>query len=159
MTEWNTLTFADMKTANPDKISSQVLDMLFQRGRDLQSLLQEPYNSPLLLRDCIIRAVKRESFYLPLITTQVPTDPNTLHTRLHQCIRQMEVEKPAQVTKGNVFYVDPDDKHEDENNEEITLHFNDNGQPFFKRRIMRGSSSFSTLNYSRGNRRFQRGPY
>lgn len=62
-TEWSRLTFANMKQENADKSTSQVLDLLFQRARDLQILLlQDPYNSPSLLREYIIRAVKSERF-------------------------------------------------------------------------------------------------
>lgn len=53
-------------------------------------MLDEAYNEPILLRDFIVRAVRDEGFYVPLITGFIPTNPDAPHTRLHQCIRQCE---------------------------------------------------------------------
>lgn len=61
-TEWNTLKLSAIKAKHPDKPVSQVLDLLFQRAKDSQTMLDEAYHSPILLRDCIIRAVKDEEF-------------------------------------------------------------------------------------------------
>lgn len=156
-TEWNTLTFAEMKRKHTDNSSSQLLDLLYQRARELQSLLEKPYESPLLLRDCIIRAVKDEKFYVPLVTTTIPEDPNALHTRLHQCIRQQDTasSKLTPTSSSQLYLLEPEP--DDENDEsELQLHYNANS-PFFKRQIMRGSNSFSTPNYRRNN--FNRGRY
>lgn len=82
------MTFSSLKADYSDKPTSQILDLLFQRARDLQSMLDEAHHSPLLLRDCIERGVKNEDFYVRLITTDMPADPDSPHTRHHQRIRQ-----------------------------------------------------------------------
>lgn len=159
-TEWNSLKFSAMKVKYPDKPTSQLLDLLFQRAKDLQSMLDEAYHSPILLRDCIVRAVKDEDFYVPLITAVIPTDPDALHTRLHQCIRQRESNpSTSSSAPAKVYHMDNDI---DDGDAEYELCYTDNGAPIFKRRIMRGSSSFSTPDYrqnymARGRRRFYRG--
>lgn len=141
-TEWNSLKFSTMKQQHPDKSSSQVLDLLFQRAKDLQSTLNEAYHSPILLRDCIVRAVKDEEFYVPLMTAVIPTDPEALQTRLHQCIRQRDyIPKSPNSTSAKIYHIDGEEDHSDA---EYELCYTDNGSPVFKRRIMRGSSSFST---------------
>lgn len=134
-----------MKLKHPGKSNPQLLDLIFQRARDLQALLKDPYESPLLLQDCIIRAVKDEPFYTPLITTTIPQDPNALHTRLHQCLRQQDSisSNSQEPSKSSMYFVDP----ENENEENFEVCYNENGTPFFRRRIMRGSSSFSTPDY------------
>lgn len=101
-TEWNTPSFENIKLKHPNKSISQQLDVLFQRARDLQTMIDNAYNSPLLLRDCIINAVKSQSFYIPLITSAIPTVPNILHTRLHQCIRQ-KYTAPSLSTKNPAY--------------------------------------------------------
>lgn len=132
-TEWNTI--------------SQLLDLLLQPAKELQSLPEKPYGSPLLLSDYIIRAVKDEKFYLPLITTTVPEDPNALRTRLHQCIRQLNTTtNPSPSSSTQVFFTDP----EPDEQRELELHYNSNA-PFFKRQIMCGSNSFSPPTYNRNN--------
>lgn len=59
-TEWNTLSIREIRQKHSDKTTSEVFHCLFQRARDLQSLLDKAYQSPILLRDCIIEAVKIE---------------------------------------------------------------------------------------------------
>ena len=44
-TEWNTLSFSDIKQKNPGKRTSQILDLVFQPACNIQSLLDEPNNS------------------------------------------------------------------------------------------------------------------
>lgn len=159
ITEWNTLTFSDMKHKHPNKTTVQYLDLLYQRARDLQSMLDPVYQSPLLLRDCIMNAVKAEPFYTPLLTSPLPGDPDTLHTRLHQCIRQQDTISHINPQSSHsskptpVYHADtPDTDTVDDLDSFLPLDsfevlYNDRGQPYFKRRIMRGSSSFSTPNY------------
>ena len=123
-------------------------------------MLDEPYNSPLLLLDCIIRAVKHEPFYAPLIATTIPQDPNTLHTRLHQCIRQQQNANPKLIPSApSAIYLA--DEEDEANTEEFELHYMESGNPVFKRRILRRSSSFSMSEHNgiRGNyrRSFQKG--
>lgn len=155
ITKWNTLSFADIK--HPDSSRSQLLYFLFQRARNLQSMLDAPCNSPLLMRCYIIRVVKNEPFYVPLITMSIPQDQNTFHTQLHRCTHRHEVENlwRAPSASSKVYHVEREDS---ENDEEFELHYTDSGAPFFKQRIMRGTSSFSTLNH-RGKRSFYRGSY
>lgn len=69
---------------------SESLDLLHQRGQDLQSMLPNKYNSLLLLHDFILRAVRKESFYEPLRTSTILDDRNKLETRRHQCIQKNE---------------------------------------------------------------------
>lgn len=103
-----------------------------------------------MLRDRIIRAVKGETFYAPLITTAIPKEPDTVHTRLHQCIRQGETANSnfTPSPSSNVYLASQDD---DETGEKMKLHYSNSGSPFFERIIMRGSSSFSKADY-KGNR-------
>lgn len=80
ITECNGLKFIDFKTKYPAKSPAEILDKLYYRAQDLQLLLESEYQSKLLLRDCIIRAVKDEPFYTPLTTIIIPKDPDELHT-------------------------------------------------------------------------------
>lgn len=83
----------------------KALELLFQRARDLQSILQATYKTPLLLCDCVIRAAKDETFYIPLITTAIPQDPDDLHLRLYQCNRQLRsCRSKTNATSSSVFY-------------------------------------------------------
>lgn len=63
-TDWKDLSFSDFRTKEKGKSKPETLDMLNYRAQDLLSLLDTPYQSRLLLRDCIIRAVKSEHFRL-----------------------------------------------------------------------------------------------
>lgn len=94
------------------------------------------------------------------MTTQKHTDLISLHTRLHQCIRQLDTAKKLSSTSPRKIYlVDADEKEQEKNSEEIILHFSQQGTPFPKRRIMQGSISFSTTDYKRGNYGNRRGSY
>lgn len=64
-TEWNTLSFLDIKRKNTDLNASRCLDILSQRARDLRSLLDYACQFPPLLCDCVIKTVTSESFYTP----------------------------------------------------------------------------------------------
>jgi len=83
--EWNALSFRSF--VKPGISSAQALDELFARARDLQAMLKAPYDSDLLLRDTITRAVQDESFYGLLSATDIPADSGILHTRLQKCIQ------------------------------------------------------------------------
>lgn len=156
ITEWNILRFSDFKIKDPSKTPAQHLDLLFQKARDQQSMLDPAYHSPLLPRDCIINAIKSESFYTSLLTTTLPQNPNVLHTRLHQFIRQQDTVSPPTTVSTKP---DPSkqlyDSYKPEESkldsylplDSFDVLYNDRGQPFFKRRIMHGSSSPSTSNY------------
>lgn len=74
-TKWNTLSFREIRQKHPDKTTPEVLDCLFQRARQLQSLLDETYQSPIHLRDCIIKAVKIKQFHVPFTAGEIPNDP------------------------------------------------------------------------------------
>lgn len=45
LTECSTLTSSDMKIKQPDKTTTQHLDLLYQKARDLQSMLDSVYQS------------------------------------------------------------------------------------------------------------------
>lgn len=64
-TEWNILRFSAMKGKHPVKPASLVLDLLFKRAKDFQTMLDDAYRSPILLCDRIIRAVKDEVSMFP----------------------------------------------------------------------------------------------
>lgn len=145
--------FQGIKLKHPTKSAAEQLGILFQRARDLQSLLDDAYNSPLLLRDCIVNAVKSQPFYELLSTTATPEESNNLHKRLHQCIRQQETASISiSKTLDSAVYLFDDENEEDI--AQIELHFSQNGKTFFRRRIMRGSS-FSTPEYCRQSGNFQ----
>lgn len=90
ISEGNNLSFSDFRTKEKETQNLDFLDMLYYRPQDLQSILDTPYQSRLILRDCIIRAVKGEPFYAPLITMPIPRDPDELHTRLHQVMKHQD---------------------------------------------------------------------
>lgn len=77
-TEWSSLKLADMKEKYPTRSAYNVVDLLSQRVRDLQSLLKDPYDLLLYLRAYIIGAVENEPFYSQLLKTAIPQDPNAL---------------------------------------------------------------------------------
>jgi len=151
--EWNALSFRSF--VKPGISSAQALDELFARARDLQAMLKAPYDSDLLLRDTITRAVQDESFYGLLSATDIPADSGILHTRLQKCI---QVSRSAvRNTSSNVvtqsgndstyFAVDPDENSDDQ----WELFYGQNGSPFFKRRNLRAPWSFSPYrSWSRG---------
>lgn len=162
-TEWNTLSFRDFKNKEKGKSDSEILDMLYYRAQDLQSLLDTPYQSRLLLRDCIIRAVNAEPFYAPLTTMPIPRDPDELHIRLHQVMKQQDTAAPSGTSSTplnqnslrslSAYYFDDDPtSNDDPDPTEFEILFNQNGKPFFKRRIMRGSSSFNPSKSNHYNR-------
>lgn len=68
ITKWNSLTFVDLERQILGKTETQYLDLLCQHDRELQSMLDPVYESSLLLRDCIINAVKSKQLYIPLLT-------------------------------------------------------------------------------------------
>lgn len=84
-----------MRRKEPDRTKSQVLHIFYQHAKDLQTMLDDTYQSPLLFHDCLIKAVKSEPFYAPLRTVAIRTDPRTLHTCLRQCIWQRETASNA----------------------------------------------------------------
>lgn len=132
--EWNTLSFLDIKRKITDKSTSRCLDILFQRALDLQSLLDYAYQSPLLLRECVIKAVKSESLYAPLMVGEIPGDQNTLHTRLHQFTRQIQTTLPVTSnSKGagplQIFFTE---EREAEDSSDLEVLYNAWGQPYFK---------------------------
>jgi len=88
--------------------------------------------------------VKEEPFYAPLITATIPRDPNQLQTRLHQRIRQHDTSVVDRSTIPKAVYFADDCEDEDS---EIELQYTKDGKPFFKRRIMGGSSSFLPTDY------------
>lgn len=154
--EWNGLKFRNFFKS--DKSLSQSLDDMFVRARDIQAVLKEPYNSQILLRDTIIRAVREETFYSLLAATDIPEDPNTLHTRLQQCIQKTDARSGKSgdsVTRpDNPTYLF-DDQEVIPFDDEYDIYYGHNG-PMFKRRIMRQSSSFNPSSY-RGRSRFRPG--
>lgn len=89
-TKWNTLTFADLEVKHTGKTNAAYFDLLFRCVCSLLFELDPGHHSLLLFRDCIIKAVKTEPFYTLLLTTYIPQDPNMLHIRLYQCVRQLE---------------------------------------------------------------------
>lgn len=142
-------TKSKIKREYPGTLPSQQLGLLFQRARDLQSLLDDANHSPLLLQDCNVKAVELEPFFVPLIAGEIPNDPNVLRTRLHQCLRQYETALVGNVTKDltqtKPYFVE--ENKDNGGNAKVEVFYNERGQPFFKHRIMRGSSSFSTPDY------------
>lgn len=62
---------------------------------DFQIIFKDECNSPLLQRDCFIKAVKLDPFYVPLMAGNISTDGITLHTSLHKYIRQQELPSRA----------------------------------------------------------------
>lgn len=101
-TKWNSLKYSDFKAQQPSKITPELLYLLFYRAQDLQTLLDEDFQTPLLLRDCILRAVKLESFYQPLVTSIIPRDPHESHTCLHQVLSNKNDATNLPVNKSNV---------------------------------------------------------
>lgn len=139
-----------MKLQNPDKPTSQVLDLFFQRAKDLQSFFGNAYDSPILHRDCTVRGVKDEDFYFPLIDSNVPTDLIELHTRRYQCIGQyLSASVSFSTTSCNVYRIDGDNKNVEA---KYQLYYASNGSPVLKRKIMRGSSSCPSLDQTIINR-------
>lgn len=106
-------------------------------------MLNEACHSPILLRDCFARAVKKEDFYLSLITAVIPINPDALHTRLYQCIRQSGSKSSTSFSvPGKVYHMND---NMDDSDAEYKLCYTDNGAPIFKSRILRGFYSFSNL--------------
>lgn len=50
ITEWNTLRYSEFRVNLSDEPSSESLEFLFKRTKDVKSLLDEAYQSPLLSR-------------------------------------------------------------------------------------------------------------
>lgn len=135
------------------KSNPEILDMLYSRAQDLQLLLDTPYQSRLHLRDCIIRAVQNEPFYDPSTTMPIPHDPDKLHARLHQVMKQQDNSNFSVGSPSNphitaamkslpAYYVNSDSTTGDKYNPtEFEVLFNHNEQPYFKSRIMRGPTS------------------
>lgn len=96
-----------------------------------------------------MNAIKSEPFFIPVITTAVPRDPITLHALLHQCYLQLDTSlnngtpTKTKTSSSNIFLLDEDNTK----SRPIDLHYSQGGNAYFKRRITRGSSSFSNPNY------------
>lgn len=126
--------------------------MKYYRALDLQSLLDAPYQSRLLLRDCIVSAVKNGPFSATRKAMPISRDPDELHTRLHQFMKQQDASAlPASnllkthsmnTLKPLLAYYFEDKPNNDTDPSDFEVLFNQHKQPFFKQRIMRGSSSF-----------------
>ena len=99
--------------------------------------------------------MKAEKLYPAMITTAIPKDTKTLHTRFHQYIRQEETAslKVILSSSSKVYLSNHGDA---ETEEELELNYSSSGSPFLKKRILRGSSSFSTPDY-KGNQQSYRG--
>lgn len=96
-----------------------------------------------------MEALETEKFYVPLVARETPNGPNALRTRLQQCIRQREaafLEQTHAKLKASATYY-----NEKNNNEDVVslddVRYNERKPHRFKHRIIRGSSSFSTLAY------------
>lgn len=88
------------------------------------------------------------------MTGEIPRDPDIFHKRLHQtdaeCIRQFKTS--STVTKENTtepkqLYFTENENQDDDTVDERNVVYNVRGQLYFRRRIIRGSSSFSAPDY------------
>lgn len=89
-----------------------------------------------------IRSILR--FFL---AAKIFNDPNVLQTQLHQCIWQHEA---ALTEQTHATLKTPSTYYNEENNNEdgdslVDIHYNKQGQPYFKRGIIRSFSSSSNL--------------
>lgn len=78
-----------------------------------------------------------------------PNDANVLQTRLHQFIRQQEStileQRHAKLKTSSTCYNGGNNKEDVELS--VDIHYKEQAQPYLKRRIIRGSFSFSTPYY------------
>lgn len=104
-------------------------------------MLDEAYSSSILLRDCIVGAMKYKIFYVSIISTVVLVDPHTLHTQHHKCVRQQGLDShTSSLTSKQIYHMEEDHNN---NDFEFGLCCTDRGSSIFNCRIMHGSSSFS----------------
>lgn len=69
---------------------SEVLDILYQQGQVLRSMLFTFYLSPSVICEFVLRAVRSRPFFKPSATSTVLSHPYKLLRRLHQCMQQIK---------------------------------------------------------------------
>lgn len=83
------------------------------------------------------------------MTGVISSGPSTLHSRLHQLISRQKgaltASKNKKQTPTTTIYLYEDDCINEDH--QMDTHYNERGHPYFKRRIMRVFSSFSTPGY------------
>jgi len=99
--EWNELRFRSFVKDGKDL--SQALEELLLRARDIQVVLKELYNSRILLRDTIVRAVRGEGFTLCFPQQKFPKIPTSCTPALGSASRRLNSEQEGILPTASVL--------------------------------------------------------
>ncbi len=83
---WNSLTFKFLSAINPGKFKPEILQILYHRAQDLQTLLGPPYTSDLLLCESVYAPFARH-----LKGEDAEREPQRLYTQILNAINVQNV--------------------------------------------------------------------